>query len=216
MLSVKDISIGHGDRTLASGISFTLTDGECVLLCGPNGSGKTTLLRRLSALNPKGQGAVLLPTRIPKVKGFTVREFIRTSEYAATDAFGRMDAKAARMAEDAMQTLGIGHLAGRDISTLSDGEFQKACIATALARDASVILLDEPTAFLDVDARAEVLAALRQISRTRAVLFSSHDIHEAAAVCTRVMGLDGKGGFADSASGIEKTEILKKVFSAYG
>jgi len=212
MLSVKDITLGYGDRTLASGISFTLDRGECVLLCGPNGSGKTTLLRKLASAG----GAVMVPTRIPKVKGFSVREFLRTSEYLLTDALGRLDVQNQKKADEALGALGILHLAGRDISTLSDGEFQKACIATALARDASVLLLDEPTAFLDVDAKAEVLATLRRISRDRAVLFSSHDIHEASAVCTRAMGLDGRGGFADTASGIAPQELFKTVFPSYG
>ena len=212
MLSVKDITLGYGDRTLASGISFTLDRGECVLLCGPNGSGKTTLLRKLSSAG----GAVMVPTRIPKVKGFSVREFLRTSEYLLTDALGRLDVQNQKKADEALGALGILHLAGRDISTLSDGEFQKACIATALARDASVLLLDEPTAFLDVDAKAEVLATLRRISRDRAVLFSSHDIHEASAVCTRAIGLDGRGGFADTAGGMAPKELFKTVFPSYG
>ena len=210
MLSIKDISIGYEGKPLASGISFSLREGECVLLCGPNGSGKTTLLRKIASLSDE---AVMVPTRIPKVKGFTVREFLETSAYALTDALGRMSQRGQERLDAALEELGITHLAQRDISTLSDGEFQKACIATALARDASVLLLDEPTAFLDVEARMAVLETLRRISATRAVLFSSHDIRDAAPLCTRVLGLDGKGGFADSAKG---EDVPKRVFVNYG
>ena len=210
MLSVSNISLAYEGRTLASGISFTLDKGECVLLCGPNGSGKTTLLRQLSSLCKE---AVMVPTRIPKVKGFTVREFMETSAYAVTDMFGRISTREKGLLDGALDELGISALSDRDISTLSDGEFQKACIATALAREASVLLLDEPTAFLDVEARLAVLETLRRISAGRAVLFSSHDIRDAAPLCTRVIGLDGKGGFADSARG---EDVFKRVFEQYG
>ena len=85
----------------------------------------------------------------------------------------------------------IGHLAARDISSLSDGEFQKAAIATALLQQAEVILLDEPTAFLDVDSRESALCTLREVARGKhvSIIFSSHDIHTAAKYCTRVFGM---------------------------
>jgi ABC-type cobalamin/Fe3+-siderophores transport system ATPase subunit len=96
--------------------------------------------------------------------------------------------------------LGIEALKERDISTLSDGEFQKACLATGLTRKAEVLLLDEPTAHLDVENRIDVLRTLREVARKTgtAVLFSSHDLHDALQVADRVFALTRDGRFLAS------------------
>ena len=152
MLKVDHLTIGYDSRALVRDISFELAPGECVLLAGPNGTGKTTLLRTLAA-----EGVVLIPTNIPKVKGFTVEAFVRTGCYRESDWRGRVSKKVERRMEEALKMLGIEELRKRDISTLSDGEFQKACLATGLTRRAEVLLLDEPTAHLDVENRIDVL-----------------------------------------------------------
>ena len=154
-LIVQDLAVGYRGREIASGISLQAAAGDCLLICGLNGSGKTTLLRTLAGLLPPVAGSflangrvVMVPTRIPRVKGFTVSEFLRL-------ATGAAPADATRAIEQA----GLPTLADRDISTLSDGQFQRACIATALCRRAAVILLDEPTAFLDYQAKEQILRA---------------------------------------------------------
>lgn len=136
---------------------------------------------------------ILVPARIPKVPGFSVTDFVATSCYRESDWLGRLPAKIRGRISETLETLGIGHLAGRDISSLSDGEFQKAAIATALLQQAEVILLDEPTAFLDVDSRESALCTLREIALGKqvSIIFSSHDIHTAAKYCTRVFGMRG-------------------------
>ena len=123
----------------------------------------------------------MVPTRIPKVKGFTLRQFISTANHNPQEV------------DQAMQMLGIEDLAGRDISTLSDGQFQKGCIATGLSRQADLLLLDEPTAFLDYKARESVLATLRAIADAGTpIVFSSHDIAAATPFATKIveLGLD--------------------------
>ena len=136
---------------------------------------------------------ILVPARIPKVPGFSVTDFVATSCYRESDWLGRLPAKIRGRISETLETLGIGHLAGRDISSLSDGEFQKAAIATALLQQAEVILLDEPTAFLDVDSRESALCTLREVVLKKhvSIIFSSHDIHTAAKYCTRVFGMRG-------------------------
>lgn len=222
MLRINDITIGYGSKAIVDGISFEVVPGECILVCGANGSGKTTLMKTVAGVMKPMRGTVsgdgtmvLVPTGIPKVKGFTLREFVRTGCYSETDIWGRASKALESSMDEAINLLGIGHLEDRDISEVSDGEFQKACIASALTRRASVLLLDEPTAFLDVDSRTMVLQALRKVAAEKgiAVLFSSHDIHESASVCTRIIGISSTGRFVDSSlSG--KEDVLSQCFAS--
>lgn len=191
MLDVSNISAGYGDRAVVRGLSFKVAAGECVLLRGANGCGKTTLLKTIAGLQKPLGGTVrtgrtvLVPTRIPKVKGFTVREFVATATWKRAVSCHEEDA-----ITEALESMGIAGKGDSDIASLSDGEFQKACIATALVQDADVILLDEPTAFLDVESKIAVMELLRDISRReKAVLFSSHDVYDAERICDRTIRL---------------------------
>ena len=188
-IHVDRIDIGYGSRTLCSDISFRLHPGDCILLCGANGSGKTTLLRTLASLWP--DRVTMIPADIPKVKGFTLEEFIRTGCYTMSDWKGLLSPESERKASEAMDRLRIGQFRDKDISTLSDGEFRKGCIASALCRDSETIILDEPEAFLDTESRIEVLSLLRQIAAegSRSVIFSSHDIATALKFCNRVAAI---------------------------
>lgn len=197
LMHIRGLEIGHPGRTLYSDVSFDICEGECIMLCGANGSGKTTLMKELS----RDKDAVMIPTGIPKIKGFTLKEFVRISCYACSDMGGRLSPEQEAEMDDAIGSLGLAALADRDISTLSDGEFQKAAIASALVRKGSVILLDEPTAFLDAENRISVLHTLRSLCRNTtdshgrhpAVMFSTHDLHDGLAVADKVIALGADG-----------------------
>ena len=232
-------SIGHGDRILVRDISFELSPGECVLLAGANGTGKTTLLKCLASMSrqipssvsdllgmteerscchsERSEGicshTILIPTDIPKVKGFTVENFIHTGCYKESDWRGRISKETGKKMEEALEVLGIQSLKGRDIATLSDGEFKKACLAVGLTKQAEVLLLDEPTAFLDVENRRSVLQTLRDVARKTgtAVLFSSHDLHDALPVVDRVFALTRDGRFLVSGPA-GKEAVLQAAF----
>ena len=210
-MEVRIGHIGYGTRILVRDIAFSLAPGECLLLAGPNGSGKSTLLRTLT-----GEGKVLIPTGIPKVKGFTVREFVRTGCYRESNWAGRLRPAAEKRLAEALEMMGLGGMAERDICTLSDGEFQKACIAVGLTRQAKVLLLDEPTAFLDVENRLMVLRTLRDVAQQTGttIVFSSHDLHDALLVAHRVLAITPEGRFLES--GKENREaVLKEAFPAF-
>ena len=233
LLTADRLAVGH-EKTLLCGISLGIGPGECILLCGANGSGKSTLLRTFAGVLPPLAGnlrtgsTVLIPTRIPKIPGFTLEEFIRVSLYRDRRRAGQ---GIRTLIGESLRLLDIENLSLRDISTLSDGEFQRGCIAAALVRillstdsgaGASVkfpdiggigpgvlyeeantgkglILLDEPTAFLDVEGRIHVLRVLRDVAlRTGAsILFSSHDLADALTVATRILGITPDGRILD-------------------
>lgn len=198
MIKARDIVVGYSGAVIAGPLSFSYGDGVCVMLRGRNGSGKTTLMKTLAGLLQPVSGsfeaggeALLVPTRIPKVKGFTVEEFIRTGMLSEYGAFRRPSAGSVKALADAMRMMGMEGLASKDISRISDGEFQKACIAAALTRKANVLMLDEPTAFLDVENRVMVLETLQRLSHETGatVLFSTHDIHDGALYSDAVLSL---------------------------
>lgn len=211
--SIRDLAIGHGDRTLCSGISFDICEGDCMMLCGANGSGKTTLMKALTGLSEE---VMMIPARIPKVAGFTLKEFARIGCFSQSDMAGRLSDQHEEALDVAISSLGLTHLADRDISTLSDGEFQKAGLVSALVRNASVILLDEPTAFLDAENRISVLATLREICDRKgiAVIFSTHDLHDGLKVCTKVLAFGADGRFRCSGNTSESmSETVSTIFS---
>lgn len=198
MIKADRLVIGRESSKIAGPLTFEYPDGHSVMLCGPNGCGKSTLLKTAAGLLPPLSGTfstggevVMLPTHIPKVKGFTVREFLRTSlcHTSAASAVPGFNAESA--IGEAIRELGLNPLADRDISLISDGEFQKACIAAALSRKANVILLDEPTAFLDVDNRIMVLRTLGELARSTGttVIYSTHDIHDGARFSDSTLAL---------------------------
>ena len=200
MITLPGISIGYGSRTLVKDVSFTLAPGELVLLCGPNGSGKTSLLREIARRFPVE--CAMVPTRIPKLKGFTARDFLRNSLFDRPHS----DRK---VIDQTLQVLGLEAFAGRDISTLSDGEFQKLCIASGLVRKPSCLLLDEPTAFLDAENRILVVDCLQKLTREHGltILFSSHDLHESASRASRIFAIAPDGTFHTGGP-----EVIREAF----
>ena len=205
-------------KTLASG---GIGPGNCATLGslegGAHGSPwegrRSRSDRRFPGPIPPEARIILIPTNIPKVKGFTVDAFIRTGCYKESDWKGRISKDVKKKMEDALEVLGIQELKDRDISTLSDGEFKKACLAVGLTRQAKVLLLDEPTAFLDVENRISVLQTLHDVARKTgtAVLFSSHDLHDALSVVDRVFAITQDGRFLVSEAS-NKEAILREAF----
>lgn len=219
--SIRNLAIGYGDKLLCDGISFDICEGDCLMLCGANGSGKTTLLKSLAGLSGQQvclpEDIVMIPARIPKVAGFTLREFVRISCFSRSDMSGRLSPVMEAALGNAIDAIDMSHLADRDISTLSDGEFQKAGLVSALVRKASVILLDEPTAFLDAENRISVLNTLREICdrKCMAVIFSTHDLHDGLKVCTKVLAFGADGIFRCSGDSISSmNDTVSTIFSS--
>lgn len=212
-LSTTSLTVGYtlkgGEvkRVLAD-VNVHLNHGEVVAFFGANGVGKSTLLRTLGGVQPPLVGTVMLSgaelewlgerelarrvafvyTDRPGGGGLTVEELVSLGRYPYTGIFGLLSAEDRKIVEGAMEAVGIADKATCMSSELSDGERQKAMIARALAQDTPIIILDEPTAFLDVASRLEILQLLASLARThnKSVLLSSHDMGAALTVADRL------------------------------
>ena len=203
ILQTHDLTIGyrHGrkpPRVVAENINLALRRGELVCLLGPNGAGKSTLLRTIAGLQSPLRGRITLhgddlarltPAQIARrlsivltervdAGGMTAYGLVALGRYPYTNWAGRLAERDEKMVRWALTAVGAADLAGRPLSTLSDGERQKVMIARALAQEPALILLDEPTAYLDLPRRVEIMRILRQLARQaeRAILLSTHDL----------------------------------------
>lgn len=211
---IEHLRLSCGGRILCRDVSFGISAGECLLLAGANGSGKTTLLRNL-ARTAGPMRWQYIPAGIRKVKGFSTEAFVRSGCFRESDWAGKLNPSAEKRMEEALRLLQLQEKRTQDITTLSDGEFQKACIAVGLTLRADVLLLDEPTAYLDVNQRIAVLESLRTAARESgsAVIFSSHDLPDALRAADRVLAFTPDGRFLESDTE-NRTDILRTAFPA--
>lgn len=194
---IKYLSIGYpGSAPIVSAIEAELCHGQFTCLLGRNGSGKSTLLRTLAGLQPPLSGQItqtspltsrtslptphssLLTPHCPDLQHTTVRELVAYGRLPYTGMLGQLSSADKEAAEEAIQQVGIQHLADHYIHLLSDGERQKALIARSLAQGAPILLLDEPSAFLDYPSRRQLMELLVDLShhQGKTVLLSTHDV----------------------------------------
>lgn len=198
ILSAKALSIGYGDKIISGDIELSLRTGELVCILGQNGVGKSTLLRTLSNLQPPVGGSVelegkplgahdigflgkkigIVTTEKVGVPNMSVRELVGLGRFPYSDWLGRLSAHDHEVVEAAISQCRINYLADKKLMTLSDGQRQKAMIARVLAQETDIILLDEPTAHLDLVNRAEVMQLLSSIKaeQQKCILVSTHEL----------------------------------------
>jgi iron complex transport system ATP-binding protein len=236
MLDVRELAFGFGARRVGEGVTFLLAPGETLAVLGGNGAGKTTLFRTLLGLLPPQGGniavggkalAALAPSErarrlayVPQQHvpafGFSVLEAVLMGRASRLSAFARPGAVDKSAAFEALGRLGISALASRPVTELSGGERQLVLVARALAQEAPVLILDEPTASLDFGNRARVLG---EIDRLRGsgltIVFSTHEPDHALAHADRALLLaDGHPlalDVVDRALTAENVERLYRV-----
>ena len=182
-MTIHDLSIGYGEP-IAEAIDAELCPGQLICLTGRNGSGKSTLLRTLAGLQKPLAGAfsaeqcAIVLTRTPQLQHTTVRQLVAYGRLGTTGFFGRLREEDYAAADRAIRTLRIDSLAPRNFATLSDGERQKTMIARAIAQEAPLLLLDEPSAFLDYPSRRELMLLLQSLAHDhgKCILLSTHDV----------------------------------------
>ncbi len=211
-IQLKDLTIGYttGKQAtpIVSHIHEQLNSGELTCLLGANGIGKSTLLKTISGFLPLIDGSVsilnkpiqeytpkqlakvvsIVLTQRPSVFNMTVEELVATGRTPYTDLWGSISQEDQEVIDKALEDIGITHLKHRFIDTLSDGEKQKSLIAKALAQDTPIILLDEPTAFLDYPSKVEVMQLLQELTHThkKTILLSTHDMELAYQIADKI------------------------------
>ena len=212
MITLKNLVVGYPDgrhtRQLNHAANEEAHDGMLTCLIGANGAGKSTLLRTIAGFQLPLEGTVLLGgddvralsprqraermavvlTDRPDVMCTTVWEMVATGRAPFTGFWGRLSGKDRNIVTRSLRLVGIEWMADRTVASLSDGERQKVMIAKALAQQTSVILLDEPTAFLDYPSRVEVMQLLLNIAHEehKTVLLSTHDLDLALQTADRI------------------------------
>lgn len=237
VISAQHLDIGYrtggeGVKCVHRNLDIALYAGELTCLLGANGAGKSTLLRTLSGSQSSLSGDVwvngtmlkgmsrhnlsrtigLVLTDKTAIGGLTVREVVALGRQPHTGFFGRLSAHDKVVVDQSLEACGIADKQSRYMASLSDGERQKVMIAKALAQECPIVLLDEPTAFLDIVSRIEVMSLLHRIAveHHRAILLSTHDIEQALVLSDRLWLLSRENGLV---TGVTEDLILSGGFN---
>lgn len=208
VLKTQNLSIGYSKHRVSNDIDVQLFSGELVCLIGPNGAGKTTLMRTLAGMLPPLAGQVtLLGDDVRKLDSRILAQrlsvvltdridvgllsgyaLVALGRHPYTDWTGQLSQHDEAIVRWAVEAVGASDIASRPVNELSDGERQKLMIARALAQEPALMILDEPTAYLDLPRRVEIMQLLRQIARQteRAILLSTHDLDLALRNADRI------------------------------
>lgn len=240
IISTQDLDIGFpakGRRksatVVASQINVAMQRGEIVCLLGPNGSGKSTLIRTLAGLHSSLSGDVILEghqlnqytnkhvarkvstvlTDRITIGNISVYELVAFGRSPYTGWFGSLNKKDEEIVEWAIASAGIEEFVGRDVLHLSDGERQKVMIARALAQDTPAVLLDEPTAHLDLPNRVEIIRLLRRLAHDtdKGILLSTHELDLALKAADTLWLINSEG---ELITGTPEDLVLEGTFES--
>jgi len=212
-LNGDDLRLGYHGRTVVDGASLRIEAAGVTALVGPNGSGKSTLLRALARLHHPDGGRItfsggvdalnlsakefarkvtLLSQSRPTPNGVSVRDVVGYGRHPHRSRWRNDDPDGPRAIDHAMTVTGVTSMAERAVDELSGGELQRVWLATCLAQDTGVLLLDEPTTFLDLRYQIEILDLMRELADEHRVAVGVvlHDLNQAAAVADRIALLD--------------------------
>ncbi|MFE0020988.1 ABC transporter ATP-binding protein [Amycolatopsis sp. NPDC059021] len=212
-VSAREIDVAYGSSVVVHAASISLAAGTVTALIGPNGSGKSTLLRALARLHLPDAGAItfadgadlralsgkdiakritLLSQQRTAPGGVCVRELVEFGRHPHRSRWGGRDPEGPAAVERAMALTGLSAIADRPVQALSGGQAQRVWLASCLAQDTALLLLDEPTTFLDLRYQVEILDVIRDLADEHGVGVGVvlHDLDQAAAVADRVLLLE--------------------------
>ena len=236
MLLFENITLAYGSRTLLEGVTAEIRAGESTALIGRNGSGKSTLLRAVAGIGTQtlrsggifiggADTARMKPAERARTVSVVTTDKCRVANLRAEDAvalgrapytnwIGRMQSGDREIVAESLTQVGMTAFAAKTMDSLSDGEAQRVMIARALAQKTPVILLDEPTAFLDMPARYELCALLRRLAREegKCILFSTHELDIAMHVCDRVAVIDPPTLHTAAPAEVARSGLIARLF----
>lgn len=220
VIELSHLSTGYAGRRVTSDATASVGRGQLVSLLGANGAGKSTLLKTILGELAPIAGSVKLLGRNPaairrrdmarsvsvvntdrvQAEGLTVDDLVGMGRYPHTGFFGRLSRSDRQIVREALEAVGMGAYASRSVSSLSDGERQKVLIARALAQATPLVILDEPTAFLDVASRVEINCLLGELAHShgKTILMTSHDVPAALEMSDVVWLLNSTGGLTSA------------------
>lgn len=212
MIQLQDFTIGFGERILLSEVNATIPDGKLTALIGRNGTGKSTLLRAIAGLRHKHSGKILLEgrsvtqmraeekarmlafvtTQRTRIANLKCEDVVAMGRAPYTNWIGRMQEVDKEIVGQSLRAVGMEAYAHRTLDKMSDGECQRIMIARALAQSTPIILLDEPTSFLDLPSRYELCLLLSRLAKeeNKCILFSTHELDIALKLADSVALID--------------------------
>ena len=234
-IRLDHITLAYGSRTLLEEVSASFGQGQLTALIGRNGTGKSTLLRALAGLGTVAAGSIelcgrplaaLTPQERATTVGFVTTDRVRIANLACEDVvalgrapytnwIGRMQEADRAVVERSLRLVGMSDFARKTMDRMSDGECQRVMIARVLAQDTPVILLDEPTAFLDLPNRYELATLLRRLTRDegKCILFSTHDLDVALSLCDSVALIDTPSLHHLPADAMAGSGLIERLFA---
>lgn len=235
-LSVRNLNCRRGGKELFGGLSFDVFAGEYAAILGPNGIGKTTLLRCVLRVIENWNGGILLngksvrrisqrkiatqvayvPQTFSTVFTFTVRQFVEMGRFPHGYFFAGLTSEDHKIVDESLDLIGTTDFADRTIDSLSGGERQKVLLTAAFAQRPELLLLDEPTTFLDYKHQEEIAKLLRRISREKrtTILMVTHDINRAVLDADRIIALSEQGlAFNGPSEELMRAGRLESIFA---
>ena len=229
------LTLAYGKKTIAESLDVTIPDGHFTAIIGPNGCGKSTLLRTLSRLMTPVHGHVyldgeeiqryaskevarrigLLAQNATTPSDISVQELVARGRYPHQPLFTRWRQEDEDAVQRAMQATGIVNLAHQSVDTLSGGQRQRAWIAMVLAQDTAIMLLDEPTTWLDISHQIDLLELLSELNRERGYTLAAvlHDLNQACRYATHLIALrEGKIVAEGAPQEIVTPELIEAVY----
>ncbi len=232
-LSLKEINFGYASGENLIEVELNIEKGEFIGLIGPNGSGKSTLIKLMAGMTPKkgeirifgrevnemspkelAKTVAVVPQRLSIDSPFTVRSVVAMGRNPHFGRFGNLTKKDLEAVDRALAMTSIAHLVSRKVTELSGGEYQRVIIAQALAQEAEVLLLDEPTSHLDLSHQLEIMELIKELSLNgKTILVAIHDLNLAAAYARRLIFLRSGRVLADGT--LEESFTSQNIFRTF-
>lgn len=238
MIKLENLTIGYGERILLDSVSVNLDGGKIIALLGRNGSGKSSLLRVMSGMDKPLGGVVrlggksvdemshkilsrtvsLVTTERIRIPNLYCKDIVAFGRAPYTDWVGRLTDVDYDIVNRSLRLVGMSEYANKTMDCMSDGECQRIMIARALAQDTDIILLDEPTSFLDLPNRYELVGLLKMMAHkeNKCILFSTHELDIALTLCDSILLINNPEIYYDRPDNIKKSGLLGMSFKIKG